>query len=75
MKIIEKLNGFDTNFNMYGEDVDFCLRAKKAEIQCYYYPDVEIFHHVSWSLSGKRKIIKFIKKFNSLIKLFRKHCI
>ena len=73
--VMKKLKGFDESFNMYGEDVDLCIRGYKNNIMCYYYPDVEIFHHVSWSLSGKRKIIKFIKKFNSLIKLFRKHCI
>jgi len=71
--VISRLKGFDEDFNMYGEDVDLCLRAYKAKISSYYWPDVEIFHHVSWSMKGGRKIIKFFKKFNSLIKLYKKH--
>ena len=27
MEVINQLNGFDERFNMYGEDVDLCLRA------------------------------------------------
>ena len=52
MEVINQLNGFDERFNMYGEDVDLCLRAKKEGINCYYWPDAELYHHVSASLGG-----------------------
>ena len=34
-----KLNGFDESFNMYGEDVDLCIRAYKLGMKCYYISD------------------------------------
>jgi len=73
MKVIDKLHGFDEQFKMYGEDVDLCLRAKKAGILCYYWPEAQLRHHVSYSLGGNMKIGKIIKKFQSLIKLYLKH--
>jgi GT2 family glycosyltransferase len=30
---------------MYGEELDWCLRAKKAEWTVMYYPDAEIIHY------------------------------
>ena len=71
-EIIKILDGFDEQFNMYGEDVDLCLRAKEKKIQCYYWPKVEILHHVSWSFGGRWKFSKLLKKFISLIKLIKK---
>ena len=32
-KSFVKLNGFDESFDMYGEDVDLCIRAKKEGIK------------------------------------------
>jgi hypothetical protein len=58
---------------MYSEDVDLCLRAKKAGIKCYYWPDAKLWHHVSVSLGGAYSIRKIIKKYHSLIKLYFKH--
>ena len=72
-EVINKLNGFDEDFNMYGEDVDLCMRAKKENFFSFYIPSVKIFHHVSWSMGGIKKIIKFLKKINSFIKLYKKH--
>ena len=73
MEIINQLNGFDELFNMYGEDVDLCLRAKAEGINCYYWPDAKLWHHVSASLGGAYSIRKIIRKYHSLIKLYFKH--
>ncbi|MBI3788662.1 MAG: glycosyltransferase family 2 protein, partial [Ignavibacteriales bacterium] len=32
------LHGFDTDFFMYYEDIDFCVRAQQAGLKTYYYP-------------------------------------
>ena len=61
MEIINQLNGFDERFNMYGEDVDLCLRAKEEGIQCYYWPEAKLWHHVSASLGGAFAIKKLNK--------------
>ena len=64
------LKGFDTNFNMYGEDVDFCIRANNNNIKCTYIYDSLAWHHVSASINKKKKV--FVKIL-SIWKLMHKH--
>ena len=73
MEVINKLNGFDERFNMYGEDVDFCLRAKQEGINCYYWPEAKLWHHVSASLGGAFTIQKLRKKMTGYFKILLKH--
>ena len=73
MEVINQLNGFDERFNMYGEDVELCLRAKKEGINCYYWPDANLFHHVSASLGGAFSLKKLSKKLIGIGRLYNKH--
>ena len=73
MEVINQLNGFDERFNMYGEDVDLCLRAKQKGIICYYWPDAKLYHHISASIGGNYSISKMLKKMKGYIRLIRKH--
>ena len=73
MEIINQLNGFDERFNMYGEDVDLCLRAKEEGIQCYYWPEAKLWHHVSASIGGAFTIKKLRKKIMSIGRVLIKH--
>ena len=73
MEVINQLNGFDERFNMYGEDVDLCLRAKQKGIICYYWPDAKLWHHISASIGGNYSISKMLKKMKGYIRLIRKH--
>jgi len=75
MEVINQLNGFDERFNMYGEDVDLCLRAKKVGIQCYYWPDAKLWHHISSSLGGEFSIKKMSKKLIGMGRLLKKEYI
>ena len=72
-KVIKQLNGFDEKFNMYGEDVDFCIRAKIININSYYCPEAKLWHHVSASLGGSASIKKIIRKTKSIFRLYYKH--
>ena len=72
IEVINKLNGFDERFNMYGEDVDLCLRAKAEGINCYYWPDAKLWHHVSASLGGAFSIKKMSKKLIGMGRLLKK---
>ena len=72
-KVINKLNGFDEQFDMYGEDVDLCLRAIKIGIQCYYWPKAKLWHHVSASSGGAFTIKKLSKKMMGVMRLLIKH--
>ena len=72
MEVINKLNGFDKRFKMYGEDVDLCLRAKVAGINCYYWPDAILWHHISASIKNIYKIKKYYLKLLAILKLIHK---
>ena len=69
----QRLNGFDTDFFMYNEDVDFCIRAKGLGLECLYLPDPVIYHDVSLSTGGNYSIKKISLKLKSTYILFRKH--
>ena len=62
--IIKKLKGFDESFNMYMEDVDFCMRAKEFGFNSYFLSSPKIFHHVSGTVNGK--IFKIISAYIKL---------
>ena len=73
MEVINQLNGFDERFKMYCEDVDLCLRAKKEGINCYYWSNAKLWHHVSASLGGAFSIKKMSKKLIGIGRLYNKH--
>ena len=73
MQVINQLNGFDERFNMYGEDVDLCLRAKAEGINCYYWPDAKLWHHISASIKNIYKIKKYYLKLLAILKLIHKN--
>ena len=67
---MEELDGFDSRFNMYMEDVDLCLRAKQKGLDCYFLKKPTLYHKVSSSISLNSKIFKMII---SYVKLSFKH--
>lgn len=51
-EVLEKIGYLDDSFYMYGEDIDWCYRAKEAGWKVYYYPRTTILHYKGY-LSGK----------------------
>jgi len=43
--VIEEAGGLDTRFFMYGEEAEWCFRARRAGWDIVYNPGVEILHH------------------------------
>ena len=48
-EVIDEIGGFDENFFMYGEDVDYCFRAKKKGWRIVVLPSIEVTHLKSQS--------------------------
>jgi len=44
-EVIEQVHGFTTSYFMYAEDLDLCLKVKKAGWKVHYIPDAVIVHH------------------------------
>ena len=52
--VYEKLNGFDEDFFMYGEDLDLCFRTKQMGLKNYYTPSTNILHFKGQSCRTRR---------------------
>ena len=71
-KTYEKTGGFDTDFFMYGEDLDLCYRVQKEGMKVYYFSNTEIIHYKGEST--KRSTIDETKIFYKAMHQFvRKH--
>lgn len=71
-EVIDHVGMLDEDFFMYGEDVDWCYRIKKAGWEIYYYPKTSIIHYKG--AGKKRKSRKVVYEFHRAMILFhRKH--
>jgi len=71
-EMYEKIGGFDTDFFMYGEDLDLCYRVQKAGKKVFYFSETEIIHYKGEST--KRSKIDETKVFYDAMHLFvKKH--
>ncbi|SHK92628.1 glycosyltransferase family 2 protein [Fibrobacter sp. UWB12] len=52
--VYEKLNGFDEDYFMYGEDLDLCFRTKQMGLKNYYTPVTNILHFKGQSCRTRR---------------------
>jgi len=43
-ELFDKIGGFDEDYFMYDEDVDFCLRARQAGFRSYFLPSAKAVH-------------------------------
>lgn len=69
--IYNEINGFDEDYFMYGEDMDFSYRVEKAGYQNYYNPATTIIHFKGESTLKDKK---YAKRFNEAMQIFfRKH--
>ncbi len=70
--VLKQLGGFDTDYFMYGEDLDLCYRAKKLGWAIYYYPATSILH--LRGQSTRRSSIDALAVFYEAMEIFaRKH--
>lgn len=71
-EVFNKIGYLDENFFMYGEDVDFCYRAKKNGWKIIYFPKIKIKHLHGGTTSNSR--FKYIWHFHySMFQYYNKH--
>lgn len=66
--VYEKIGDLDESFFMYGEDLDWCFRVKKAGWKVFYVPTTSIIHYKGEST--RRSDIDELKIFYNAMKLF-----
>jgi hypothetical protein len=55
-QVINKIGNWDSEFFMYFEDIDFCLRLKKENIPILYTPNISFLHHGSLTANQDKKV-------------------
>lgn len=72
-KIFNELGGFDRDYWLYLEDVDFCMRARRKGYSIMYYPASKIKHFGGGSSKGNKNKINPKEWFKSRDVLFKKN--
>ncbi|MFZ5516233.1 MAG: glycosyltransferase family 2 protein [Candidatus Zhuqueibacterota bacterium] len=70
-KVIEQIRLLDEQFYIYGEEVDWCWRIKKAGWKIMYLPEARIIHYGK-AASSQRKIEMFIQNYKSAFIFLKK---
>jgi GT2 family glycosyltransferase len=71
-EVIQQVGLMDEGFFMYAEEIDWCLRVKRAGWDIYCIPTAQIVHHVGGSTRQFRDKM-FVALWRSRFHLFRKH--
>jgi GT2 family glycosyltransferase len=71
-QVVEKIGLLDERFFMYGEELDWCLRAKRAGWAVLYYPDAQILHYKgeSTKYNSRKAAVEF---YRAMYLFHRKH--
>jgi GT2 family glycosyltransferase len=67
-KVFEEIGGFDENFPLNYNDIDFCLRVRELGYSIIYEPSAKLYHFESLSKEGTYSIEldNFIKKWGEI---------
>jgi len=68
-EVIERVGMLDESYFIYGEDADYCLRAKNAGYKLMYIPSAIVYHKVSVSSGGNFSWFKNWNKLKSNLRL------
>ncbi|MCL4367173.1 glycosyltransferase family 2 protein [Patescibacteria group bacterium] len=71
-KVIEKIGLLDDQIFMYGEDVDYCLRANRAGFRVGWVKDAKIMH-LGGGSSYQPQYSQWLGEFNGLIYIYQKY--
>jgi GT2 family glycosyltransferase len=71
-EVIQQVGLMDEGFFMYAEEIDWCIRARKAGWDVYCVPTARIVHHAGGSTRQFRDEM-FVALWRSRFRLFEKH--
>ena len=71
--VLDQIHGFDEEYYLYGEDMDFCWRTKLAGWKVVYYPTAVITHFGGQGGTGKRRLYATIEWHRAMWIFYRKH--
>ena len=71
-QVVEQIGPLDERFFMYGEELDWCLRAKRAGWSVMYYPAAQIVHYKgeSTKYNSRKAALEF---YRAMYLFHRKH--
>ncbi len=67
----DRLGGWDADFFMFNEDVDFCRRAQDAGYRVVYEPAITVYHSIGASQSTSSRLV--VERHRSMWRYYRKH--
>lgn len=68
-----KIGLFDSDFFLYSEDVDLCIRAKEAGFQILFVPQAKIWHKISLTAGGEYSPLAKYYGIRNRLFLLKKH--
>ncbi|MBZ5557618.1 MAG: glycosyltransferase family 2 protein [Acidobacteriia bacterium] len=71
--VLETVHGFDEDYFLYGEDMDFCWRTKLAGWKVVYYPQAVITHFGGQGGTGTMRVNATIEWHRAMWIFYRKH--
>ena len=72
-EVYAQINGFDEDFFLYGEDIDICLRVRKAGYAIGYFSEVEILHFGGSTEIHSGQYARTQRKQKALVLFYQKH--
>ena len=71
--VIERVGAFDEAYYIYGEDVDWCVRASRAGFALQFAPDARLWHKLSVTSGGHLSWFKNWNKLKSQMRLLARY--
>lgn len=71
-EVFDRVEGFSTDYFMYGEDVDLCYKTRAATFRNYHIPGVQIVHHGGGSTQHRHRRFSSVMTRESVSRLLRK---
>lgn len=70
-RVLDEIGLLDSDYVLYAEDADWCVRACRAGWDLLYVPEATMWHEVSRSSGGAQSAFKVYHKVRSNFRLFR----